>query len=124
MAVKIFIAENNLGTFKVESERALERALEVIGIQAEKNAKYEVDRAVYDQPESPYYVRTGRLRNSITHEVETSEKAVYVGSNVEYAPYVELGTYRMAPRPFIEPAIENYSEDYKKILQAILEGTE
>lgn len=35
-------------------------------------------------------VDTGNLRNSITHEVDGD--AVRIGSGVEYAPYVELGT--------------------------------
>lgn len=32
-------------------------------------------------------VDTGALRNSITHRVVDGEKAVYVGTNQEYAPY-------------------------------------
>lgn len=35
-------------------------------------------------------VNTGNLRNSITYEVEGNEGIV--GTNVEYAPYVEFGT--------------------------------
>lgn len=35
-------------------------------------------------------VGTGELRNSITHEVEGTE--AIVGTNTEYAPYVEFGT--------------------------------
>lgn len=37
-------------------------------------------------------VDTGAMRNSITHQVEDSESAVYVGTNSEYAIYNELGT--------------------------------
>lgn len=37
-------------------------------------------------------VDTGTLRNSISHAVSESEKAVYVGTNVSYAPYHEFGT--------------------------------
>ncbi len=48
-------------------------------------------------------VDTGRLRSSITHELGTDARglAARVGTNVEYAPYVELGTARMAPRGFL-----------------------
>lgn len=35
-------------------------------------------------------VKYGTLRNSITHEVEGLQGVV--GTNIEYAPYVELGT--------------------------------
>ena len=37
-------------------------------------------------------VKTGNLRNSITHKVEQDTLTGYVGTNVEYAPYVEIGT--------------------------------
>lgn len=37
-------------------------------------------------------VDSGQLRNSITHEVRIDGKVGYVGTNVEYAPYIEFGT--------------------------------
>lgn len=37
-------------------------------------------------------VDTGTLKNSISSAVSESEKAVYIGTNVEYAPYHEFGT--------------------------------
>lgn len=94
-------------------------ALEAIGLQAEANAKVEVTRAVYDTPESKSgYVRTGALRNSITHDSDS--EAAYVGSNIEYAPYVEMGTSKMAARPFIQPAVESYMDEYKGIAEQYL----
>lgn len=52
-------------------------------------------------------VRTGRLRGSITWRLGVDELGVYadIGSNVEYAIYVESGTSRMAARPFLLPAL-------------------
>lgn len=95
----------------------LGQAMIAIGMTAESNAKQEITKAVYDTPESKSgYVRTGRLRNSITYGVDTNEPAVYIGSNVEYAPYVELGTSKMRARPFLKPAVENYAEEYKDLL--------
>lgn len=62
----------------------------------------------------------GRLRNSIMSSGPkgdygrtdgprldaTGKKGVgYVGSAVDYAPYVELGTRKMAAQPYIRPAI-------------------
>lgn len=53
-------------------------------------------------------VRTGTLRRSITWWPGIDELSPYVdvGSAVVYAPYVELGTSRMAARPFLRPALE------------------
>lgn len=93
-------------------------ALEAIGMQAEANAKVEVTSAVYDTPQSPTYVRTGALRNSITHD--SDGEAAYVGSNIEYAAYVEMGTSKMSPRPFIRPAVENHMDEYRGIAEQYL----
>lgn len=50
-------------------------------------------------------VRTGNLKNSL-RAVQESELSAVVGTAVVYAPYVEFGTTRMAPRPYLLPAAE------------------
>lgn len=52
-------------------------------------------------------VDTGRLRASITHALEhdTLGFVGIVGTDVEYAPYVELGTERAPAQPFLRPAL-------------------
>ena len=101
----------------------LGQAMIAIGMAAESNAKQEITKAVYDTPESKSgYVRTGRLRNSISYGVDTDEPAVYIGSNVEYAPYVELGTSKMMARPFLKPAVENYAREYKDLLEQAMKS--
>lgn len=86
----------------------VEAALEAIGLTAESHAKENCP------------VDTGRLRNSITHAVEGD--AVYIGTNVEYAPYVELGTSRMGARPFLGPAVENHGQEYKELFEAAMKN--
>ncbi len=52
-------------------------------------------------------VDTGQLRSSIVAEPvrEDGDRLVLrVGTNVEYAAYVEFGTSRMAPQPYMRPA--------------------
>jgi len=63
-------------------------------------------------------VRTGRLRASIAPEVETVAGGVrgIVGSVVEYAPYVELGTKKSRAYPYLGPAVEAKTEQILKIL--------
>jgi HK97 gp10 family phage protein len=85
-------------------EQATERGLEKIGLVAEGYAKKLAP------------VDTGRLRNSISHEVDGQD--VYIGSNVEYAPYVELGTARQKAQPFLKPAATEHSQTYKGILES------
>ena len=86
-------------------------------------------------------VDTSKLRNSISHEVDESGQAVYVGTNVEYAPYVELGTgkyiqggrptpwvYQDAngnwhwtqgnpAKPFLKPAVADHAQTYRNIIE-------
>lgn len=53
-------------------------------------------------------VDTGRLRASIVSKTTASTRtleAVEVGTNVEYAPYVEFGTRYMRAQPFLRPAL-------------------
>lgn len=83
------------------------KALELIGGKAESYAKKLCP------------VDTGRLRNSITHQ-QYDEHTEVVGTNVEYAPYVELGTHRQAAKPYLRPAAENHTAEYKRIIEVVM----
>lgn len=94
-----------------EFESAVERALTRIGLQAETFAKEKCP------------VDTGNLRYSISSKVQMSgENSVYIGTNVEYAPYVELGVRGKTGRPFIKPAASEHSDVYRRILEDELKG--
>ncbi len=87
----------------------------------------------------------GRLKGSITYATKTmrshasgvaggddavstpaDEYTVHVGTNVEYAPYVEYGTRRMRAQPYLRPALDTqktnvelaYAEEISKELKA------
>lgn len=84
---------------------ALLRGLETCGLVAEGYAKKLAP------------VDTGNLRNSITHDVDDGESAVYIGTNVEYAPYQELGTIHIKAQPFLKPAAVDHANEYRKIFE-------
>ena len=86
-------------------KKALLRGLETCGLVAEGYAKKHAP------------VDTGNLRNSITHEVDDGEPAAYIGTNVEYAPYVCLGTIHMKAQPFLKPAVAANANEYRKIIE-------
>lgn len=65
-------------------------------------------------------VDTGALLSSIASAVE--DGAAVVGSPLGYAPWVELGGPRRAPRPFLRPAMEEHAEEYREIIEAALRG--
>lgn len=102
MAVEIEMKTDNSELIISEKDAAIIRALTIIGMKAENYAKKLCP------------VDTGRLRNSISHA--TDEDTAYIGTNVEYAPYVELGTSRMKERPFLKPAALDHVDEYKAIV--------
>lgn len=87
-------------------------ALNAVGMQAVNHAKRNIVRQKA--------VDTGNLLNSITHAVDSSDDSVYIGTNVEYAPFVELGTYKMPARPYLKPAATEHASEYQRIFEAAL----
>lgn len=125
---------DNSGRVKEEMQAAALRALEKCGLVGEGHAKR------LQKPD------TGNLRNSITHKVDPAELAVYIGTNVEYAAYVELGTGKYYPggrqtpwvyqdvkgrwhltygqraQPYLKPAIADNVQQYKSIIESEMRG--
>ena len=125
-------------------DRARAKALETIGLKAEGYAK-ELCPVGTEESTGIQGYRGGTLQNSINFRVNEGEKMLEVGSNVEYAPYVELGTgphfvpppewerfeaekgkgvgrAYVKPRPYIRPAIEDHREEYRDIIERELKG--
>lgn len=112
MAKNDVVFTSHIDAFYDEFDPAVKKALEEIGIKAEGHAK--------DIITEKGAVDTGRLRNSITHQVgetDSKEPCVYVGTNVEYAPWVEGGTSKMKARPYLKPAVEDFKDEYKEIVE-------
>ena len=65
-----------------------------------------------------YSVDTGRLRNSISHTVDG--EAAYIGTNVEYAPYVELGARGRPGVHMLQRAAMEHADKYKQIMEDAL----
>ena len=84
-------------------EKAIKNGLEAIGLTAEGHAKKETP------------VDTGRLRNSISHA--TDDEAAYIGTNVEYAPYVELGARGRKGKHMLQRAATEHTDEYKRIME-------
>lgn len=129
--IDIQITDNSGEILKALEEKT-KAALEGVGIQAEGFAKRSTP------------VDTGRLRNSITHAVRGDD--VYIGTNVEYGIWLELGTgiyasdgkgrqspwgyydrkgkYHvtrgMKPRHMLKKAASEHTEEYKRIIEAIM----
>lgn len=67
-------------------------------------------------------VDTGLLRTSEARRVERRGDFItgLVGTNVEYAPFQEFGTSKMAAQPFLTPALNSNKAEIKAIITAAL----
>lgn len=80
------------GTGKRVRKSEIEKRMKKIGAHRSK-------------PGEPPRAQTGRLRASITHWLHPKLSIARVGTNVKYGKFLELGTRRMKPRPFMLPAL-------------------
>lgn len=100
-----------------ESRAALERI-----IRAQRGAVGPALRLIGEQWVTETQRRapllTGRLRRSYTYQVGTGAGFTYVevSSNVEYAPYQEFGTRRIAGTPHLRPAAEAVAKAAPKLI--------
>ncbi|MFZ2952559.1 MAG: HK97-gp10 family putative phage morphogenesis protein [Streptococcus suis] len=128
--------EDNSAAVKRELERAVIRGLIKAAMLVESQAVLLVP------------VNTGGLRNSIGYKVNESELVAYIGTNCEYAIYVEYGTgefaengngrkggwvyktpdgevhftYGMPPQPYLRPAFRQNQKAIKDILADCLKS--
>jgi HK97 gp10 family phage protein len=84
---------------------------------AEKLALAEMGFLVEAEAKLRCTVDTGTLKRSITNVVDDNEKSVIIGTNVEYAPYVELGTSNQKAKPFLLPSVEENKDKLKSIVE-------
>jgi HK97 gp10 family phage protein len=100
LTVDVVVAVNNSDKVLEEITRMVSQAIREVA-----------DELVHEAQElAP--VRTGELRDSI-HKEEIDELNVAVGSDKQYAGYVEYGTSKMAAQPYLTPASISAREKLK-----------
>lgn len=107
-AVLVQVVQDNADEIAEAIASQTVAALETVGLLAEGYAKRKCP------------VDTGRLRNSITHTVDGTALEAYIGTNVEYAPHVELGTRNQDAQPFLRPAAQDHGSQYRKVIHDAL----
>ena len=98
--------KDNTDEILAEVDRLIKRKLERSALLVQRTAKQLCP------------VKTGTLRRSITHVMALDGKSVYIGSNIEYAPYVEIGTSKMAAKPYLRRALEANIIRIRKIFKS------
>ena len=56
---------------------------------------------------------TGALRLSITKEFDRVAMAVQIGTRFDYGKFLELGTRKMAARPWLRPTLVNHQAEIR-----------
>ncbi len=105
-------------------EKAMDKALPTIGLFVQGEAMLRVP------------VKSGRLRGSLTYATTRGQsnarnpavpvdavrrpydkEEVWVGTNVEYGPYVEYGTRFSKAQPYLRPALDDNRDRILEIYQ-------
>lgn len=151
--ISVELTADNLDQVLEEFAEQVNMGLEAIGLQAERHAKENITRngtvdtgllrnsithavsggsPVLQSYENTGYskrrdkrvpVRKGAYSGNVG---SASEKAVYIGTNVEYAPYVEYGHQQygggghVPAKPFLRPAAAEHNDEYKRIMEKAL----
>lgn len=107
----IKIKYDNTKKSVLQLKKELADKLELCGIYVEGKAIEEITNLDA--------IETGRLKNSITHETDRNKLSVSIGTNVEYAPYVEfgLGKGNRTPKPFMRNALLKSEDKIIEILK-------
>lgn len=117
--IEVRIEDNSEAVIEAMNEQVL-AWLEAIGEDAADTA---AKKAPVGTPEStgiPGYIG-GTLKNSISSAVVEDEKAAYIGTNVEYAPYQEFGTSRgIKGKHFLQFGATAHQAEYKSLLEQYL----
>ena len=109
MGVKI---TDSSAAVKSQMSGNIAKALTAMGLHGQRLTTEEITRL--------RAVDTGRLRASVAYEVDSPNKRVHIGTNVEYGTYIYEGTSRMAGRPFLTNAIVNKRSEYQDVATKIL----
>lgn len=96
---------------KVTGLKEFERSIKNMDITTKRKLKFYFNQFL-DKVRSLAVLKvpviTGHLQSSIDTEMIEKKGTLegYIGSNVFYAPFVELGTSRSRPKPYLLPAFK------------------
>ena len=93
---------------RLDLEAAEKESLSAAAAQIESAVKQALSHRPGEDHSAPW-LRTGALRDSISHAAGAREAAI--GSNSPIAVYQEMGTRSAPPRPFLAPTAARCGED-------------
>lgn len=106
--------------FDVTELRALSKTFQVKGSDVEARAEVMVEKTAVDvEARSKVLARvdTGFLMGSISREVRGT--SAVIGPTAHYGIYLETGTSRMRPYPFMGPSLDAVSPGFVKAAEML-----
>ena len=146
MAFSIQIRNDQTKKILRELQTRIDDALEMCGAQAERNAKLNLEHAPRRIDtgllrNSITYALHGKAPNAMSYTADRAREeggivpsgsyggsapdgtnTVYIGTNVEYAWYVEEGTRKMVPSHFLRDALSDHDSEYKNLIEQVMNG--
>ena len=110
-----FVTANEIRTDAIKSIQAVSPGRQVQRVSQGGGDTYTHTAAAEDT--APNTDRGGLVR-SIAVEVNKSGLYALVGSNLDYAGFLEMGTSKMGARPWLEPALRKNRDNLNKNLSA------
>lgn len=89
--------------------------------QRERLAKAGEERRV-SKPGEPPRKRFGTLRSSIGHAPREGGKVQRIGTSVAYGRYLEWGTSKLKPRPWLRPTFRRMLPELYGIIVGVMKG--
>ena len=112
---------------KIMGDKEVRRKIEILAKKNNEELRTVIQKAVIiieglAKEYSPY--EFGALRASITHDVKSTGKkhTGRVGTDIDYGPYQEFGTSKMAAQPYLFPALKDSRRDIITLLEKAIKG--
>ena len=140
----IKVTKDNSKQIEEMVEKAILDSLELCGQQAERNAKINIENDPHRvdtgllrnsithamggaKPAIDMYYASNPSRYDghqdagiYSGSAPDEENTMFVGTNVEYAPYVHEGTQKMSANRFLRNALHGHADEYKKLMEKCL----
>ena len=107
--------------YKVKLEWKGDEAIKAIE-KAQEEFLTKAAVVVHGQASELSPVDTGNLKGSLNYAVDMQDEdgpAAHIGTNTEYAPYVEMGTSKMAAQPYLRPALDGTRDELVRMAEKI-----
>lgn len=84
-----------------------------------KNIVSKVAHGIEATAKSLVRVDTGATKNSIGADISPDGLHAEVGPTTSYSPYLEWGTSRMGPYPFMGPALDQWAPQFEAAVEQL-----